>query len=156
MGNDFIGLLNDSTQSLPEPQHWNRFFSPHEIQKFLFKVKKMYMIVCLQYGNYIDGLVQDSSNSIANALELLQSCAKLSIYCSGLIMLCFFNWPIGSLSLGTGLSTWDEDRTVWINGTKSLRGWMSWWHTVQPLVRFNELDSWHVFKSSKHVSSWYH
>ena len=29
---------------------------------------------------YIDGLVQDCSNSIANALELLQSCTKLSIY----------------------------------------------------------------------------
>ena len=28
----------------------------------------------------IDGLVQYCSNSIANALELLQSCAKLSIY----------------------------------------------------------------------------
>ena len=28
----------------------------------------------------IDGLVQDSSNSIANALELLQSCTKPSIY----------------------------------------------------------------------------
>ena len=26
----------------------------------------------------IDGLVQDCSNSIANALELLQSCIKLS------------------------------------------------------------------------------
>ena len=29
---------------------------------------------------HIDGLVQDCSNSIANALELLQSCAKPSIY----------------------------------------------------------------------------
>ena len=29
---------------------------------------------------YIDGLVQDCSNSIANALELLQSCTKPSIY----------------------------------------------------------------------------
>ena len=29
---------------------------------------------------FIDGLVQDCSNSIANALELLQSCTKLSIY----------------------------------------------------------------------------
>ena len=29
---------------------------------------------------YIDGLVQDRSNSIANALELLQSCTKSSIY----------------------------------------------------------------------------
>ena len=29
---------------------------------------------------YMDGLVQDSSNSIANALELLQSCTKPSHY----------------------------------------------------------------------------
>ena len=29
---------------------------------------------------YIDGLVQDCSNSIANALELLQSCNEPSIY----------------------------------------------------------------------------
>ena len=28
---------------------------------------------------YFDGLVQDCSNSIANALELLQSCTKPSI-----------------------------------------------------------------------------
>ena len=28
---------------------------------------------------YIDGLVQDCSNSTANALELLQSCTKPSI-----------------------------------------------------------------------------
>ena len=28
----------------------------------------------------IDGLVQDCSNSIANALELLQSCTKPSMY----------------------------------------------------------------------------
>ena len=30
---------------------------------------------------YIDRLVQDCSNSIANALELLQSCTKPTIYC---------------------------------------------------------------------------
>ena len=35
---------------------------------------------------YIDDLVQDCSNSIANALELLQSCAKQSI--------CFYKWCI--------------------------------------------------------------
>ena len=29
---------------------------------------------------YIDGLAQDSINTIANALELLQSCAKPSIF----------------------------------------------------------------------------
>ena len=31
------------------------------------------------FHKYTDGLVQDCSNSIANALELLQSCTKLSI-----------------------------------------------------------------------------
>ena len=30
--------------------------------------------------DYIDGLVQDYSNSIANALELLQSCTKPSVF----------------------------------------------------------------------------
>ena len=33
----------------------------------------------LQSYMHIDGLVQDCSNSSANALELLQSCVKLSI-----------------------------------------------------------------------------
>ena len=33
-------------------------------------------------NEYIDGLVQDCSNSIANALELLQSCTKPST-CTG-------------------------------------------------------------------------
>ena len=32
------------------------------------------------YEVHIDGLVQDCSNSIANALELLQSCTKPSTY----------------------------------------------------------------------------
>ena len=31
----------------------------------------------------VDGLVQDCNNSIANALELLQSCTKLSMWTSG-------------------------------------------------------------------------
>ena len=31
-------------------------------------------------ATYLDGLVQDSSNSVANALDLLQSCAKSTIY----------------------------------------------------------------------------
>ena len=30
--------------------------------------------------HHFDGLVQDCSNSISNALELLQSCTKPSIY----------------------------------------------------------------------------
>ena len=41
---------------------------------------------CLQHGNnYIDGWVQDCSISIANALEILQSCTKSSIYVCNLM-----------------------------------------------------------------------
>ena len=40
---------------------------------------------------YIDGLVQDCSISIANALEILQSCIKPSI-----LSLCYF-WTVNSL-----------------------------------------------------------
>ena len=37
---------------------------------------------CLALSHwYIDGLVQDCSNSIANAMEFLQSCTKPSVYC---------------------------------------------------------------------------
>ena len=36
-------------------------------------------LVLLQHHHF-DGLAQDYSNSIANALELLQSCTKPSIY----------------------------------------------------------------------------
>ena len=34
-----------------------------------------------QLKGYVDGLVQDCSNSITNALELLQSCTKPSMLC---------------------------------------------------------------------------
>ena len=37
--------------------------------------------VAIHEEGYVDGLVQDCSNSIANALELLQSCTKSSMYC---------------------------------------------------------------------------
>ena len=37
---------------------------------------------------YIDGLVQDCSNSIANALELLQSCTKPSIWYAYVCIIC--------------------------------------------------------------------
>ena len=36
--------------------------------------------------DYFDGLVQDCSNSIGNALELLQSCTKPSIWWNGFIL----------------------------------------------------------------------
>ena len=39
----------------------------------------------LRHNLIINGLVQDCSNSTANALELLQSCTKPSIYCTFLL-----------------------------------------------------------------------
>ena len=43
--------------------------------------KPLFKPVMTQFRDaYIGGLVQDCSNSIANALELLQSCSKPSIY----------------------------------------------------------------------------
>ena len=44
----------------------------------------MYSAVLIQFEvitRYFDSLVQDCSNSIADALELLQSCTKPSIWC---------------------------------------------------------------------------
>ena len=43
-------------------------------------VDDVIMIMSRKKKHDIDGLVQDWSNSIANALELLQSCTKTSIY----------------------------------------------------------------------------
>ena len=42
------------------------------------------------YINQIDGLVQDCSNSIVDALELLQSCTKPSKYCDNSLV-CTIN-----------------------------------------------------------------
>ena len=45
-------------------------------------------------SNYcIDGLVQDCSNSIANALALLQSCTK-PLVCGFKFQLILFQWVI--------------------------------------------------------------
>ena len=41
---------------------------------------------------HIDGSVQDCSNSIANALELLQSCTKPSTYVSKCVFACWWLW----------------------------------------------------------------
>ena len=40
------------------------------------------MLVNILWDTHIDGLVQDCSNPSALKMELLQSCAKPSIYCS--------------------------------------------------------------------------
>ena len=48
----------------------------------VYRVLRKHQCFMYQYTWYIDGSVQDCSNSVANALELLQSCAKPSI-CRG-------------------------------------------------------------------------
>ena len=48
-----------------------------------WQMQNLKVITLLQFGlmlDDIDGQVQDCCNSIANALELLQSCTKPSIY----------------------------------------------------------------------------
>ena len=42
-------------------------------------VRVFYLYLNKKYNEDIDGLVQDYSNCIANALELIQSCTKPSI-----------------------------------------------------------------------------
>ena len=84
------GLLPDSNKPLPVPalsyqygpmtfsfvQFYRRYLS-HQSQKLSFEFPRA------QWVNFrlfvkIDGLVQDCSNSFANALKLLQSCTKSS------------------------------------------------------------------------------
>ena len=51
----------------------------------LFYFSPNYQWLCQTTISNIDGFAQDCSNSIANALELLQSCAKPLIYCSWVV-----------------------------------------------------------------------
>ena len=72
--------------------------------------------------NNIDGLAQDCRNSIANALELLQSCTKPSIWLciSALISLKCIACIILNVSLGHKSWQRTPHRTSYINGT----GWL--------------------------------
>ena len=71
-------------------RNWTEIFSVwNEITQLLHIIVQI-LTVFLQFlrnvlrNSPIDGLVQDCSNSIANALELLQSCTKPSI--------CYYSW----------------------------------------------------------------
>ena len=48
------------------------------IPKQQLEASKQYCYHIQSFGDQIDGLVQDCSNSIANAMELLQCCTKPS------------------------------------------------------------------------------
>ena len=62
----------------------------------------------LQSDPYIDGLVQDCSNSIATALELLQSCTKPSIY-------ELASKSYGWLSITPRSYRWVSNSSIWHN-----------------------------------------
>ena len=62
------------------------------IYRHLLKLIKAHSKIYIhQYGTHIHGLAADCSNSIANALELLQPCAKPLIWsdCKPDIMVAF-------------------------------------------------------------------
>ena len=71
--------------------HWPNF---HALNSVIFLPSNLVILFTIKAAvtlhlknNYIDGLVQDCSNSSALAMELLQSCTKSSIY---LISICLF------------------------------------------------------------------
>ena len=98
-----------------------------------------------KFQTYIAGLVQDCSNSIANALELLQSCTKPSI-CVG-----NYTWAKGSSFKLKGIAwrRWTGcDRSVQTDSTKSN-------HKVQViciLVCPSKKHQWHILYSIKLVT----
>ena len=63
--------------------------------------------IMLRFKDYIiinfDGLVQDCSISIANALEILQSCTKPSIYGFMQFIYIYSPGPLGSVAALTSL-----------------------------------------------------
>ena len=67
---------------------WDLFlFSPKnrwvmcidDLLEIRYTSSRIYSMILLSFACHIEGLVQDRSNSIANALEILQSCSKASI-----------------------------------------------------------------------------
>ena len=70
-----FGLKSDLRQTARHPPATHRFEQQRVNRVHIFRVL---WSVCGVL--YIDGLAQDCSNSIANAMELLQSCTKTSIY----------------------------------------------------------------------------
>ena len=67
------------------------------------------------YQQYIDGLAQDCSNSIANALELLQTCTKMASP-AATHTCCYWH------SSGHTMAMWDEKNSwVWIPASNDLQ-----------------------------------
>ena len=63
------------------------------ICKNLQQLYRMFYLL-MHYDEQIHGLMQDCSNSIANALELLQSCTKSSIWCGETTYMCWSIWHV--------------------------------------------------------------
>ena len=65
----------------------HKYYPPHPCGQAVHWTPRQHCIAhaCKGAVRYLDGLVQDSSISSASALEILQSCTKLSIYCEYLL-----------------------------------------------------------------------
>ena len=71
------------------------------MQVFHFVINHLKSIVGLDRIHNVNGLAQDCSNSIANALELLQSCAKPSTCISIFRNFDGYHWHVYMLVLVT-------------------------------------------------------
>ena len=72
----------------------------------------MDLIVCHTYSvtnaHYFHGLLQDCSNSVANALELLQSCTEPSIKVLLLYFVVVRYWPYDCFSVHELIGPWEN------------------------------------------------
>ena len=85
--------------------------------------------------HYIDGLVQDCSNSIANAMELLQSCTKPSI-CTVLEIHIIWWWK----HLKSIISALYPQSAVFISQDQSLpKNWHKTSHNLVKRVKYGEV-----------------
>ena len=81
MREEISGEIFITTQLLPFIEITLNEYVVCKIQDILFDAPVISaMMIEFRSHIYINGLVQDCSNTIANALELLQSCTKPSIY----------------------------------------------------------------------------
>ena len=92
-----ISILFNIKSKLTAIGYTSNIFNMTAIGTFLEWWLQLDMVRSCHFAWYIDALVQDCSNSIANALELLQSCTKpLILWYSK-----YFLWPLNGESVST-------------------------------------------------------
>ena len=74
------GPIDIMSPALPPWSMWLPLIDAASLTPVYIGIPFLPMKMCFLFQYSIDGLVQDCSNSIANALALLQSCTEPSIY----------------------------------------------------------------------------